>query len=152
MTLTGGLVNNKTLVLAICVLFVSVPAFGAILSDENAAKDLANKIMTNFGDGNIDNAFNLAKPYTPISATEIDSTALQTKAQLEQYGKRYGEPIGFEFIDSTKIGDSVLRLRYIAKMKNNALPWIFVFYKNAEGWTLNHFECKGNIANLFEGK
>ncbi|MBP7088612.1 MAG: hypothetical protein KBB01_04860 [Candidatus Omnitrophica bacterium] len=111
---------------------------------------MAEKIMTKVANGEIDNAFNLMKPYVPISETEVDSVAIQTKAQLEQYGKRYGEPIGFEFIDSAKIGDSIIRFRYLAKMTNNALPWIFIFYKNIEGWTLNSFNWKDNVANLFE--
>jgi hypothetical protein len=131
-------------------LFFCFVSFSATLPDENAAKDLTNKIMTKIANGDIDNAFKLMKPYVPISATEIDSAAIQTKAQLEQYGQRYGEPIGFEFIDSTKIGDSVFRFRYLAKMKNNALPWVFIFYKTTDGWTLNNFSWKDSVVNLFE--
>ncbi|MDP2929035.1 MAG: hypothetical protein Q8O01_03095 [Candidatus Omnitrophota bacterium] len=141
--------RKRMLMVLVTALLITIPVFGATLPDENAAKDLGDKIMAKVSSGDIENAFNLMKPYAPVSATEIDSAAVQTKAALEQYGKRYGEPIGFELIDSKKLGDSLLRIRYVAKMKNNALPWVFIFYKGANGWTLNDFKWKDTVLDLF---
>ena len=142
--------RKEMLVIPIVSLLIIIPVFGATLPDENAAKELTNKIMTKISSGDTNGGFNLTKPYVPISGTEVDSAALQTKAQLEQFGQRFGKPIGFEFIDLKKIGDSSLRIRYLAKMENNALPWIFIFYKGANGWTLNDFRWVDKISSLFE--
>ena len=123
----------------------------ATVPNESAAKELADKIMIKVGKGDLDAAFKLMKPYVPISETEIDSAALQTKAMREQIGERYGNPIGYEFIDSKKIGNSLLRVRYIEKTNLHALPWIFYFYKTEDGWILNSFDWKDIFKEYFIG-
>lgn len=142
--------RKKILMILVVALLIATPVFGAALPDEKAAKELTNKIMTKISSGDTDSGFNLMKPYVPISGTEIDAAAVQTKAQLEQYGKRFGKSTGFEFIDSKKMGDSLLRIRYLAKMENTALPWVFIFYKSPSGWTLNNFKWEDGISYLFE--
>lgn len=123
--------------------------FAATVADETAAKGVANNIMGKVAAGDLDAAFKLMKPYTPLSGTEIDSVALQTKTLREQFGKRYGTPIGYEFIDSKKVGDSLLRLRYIEKTDRHAIPWVFYFFKTKDGWILNSFDWKDTFKELF---
>ena len=142
--------REKILMVLVVALLIAIPVFGAALTDENTAKELTDKIMAKVGSGDTDSGFNLMKPNVPLSGTEIDSAAVQTKAQLEQYGKRFGKSIGFEFIDSKKIGNSLLRIRYLQKMENTALPWIFIFYKGGDGWTLNNFKWEDKVSYLFE--
>ena len=142
--------REKILMLLVIALLVTIPVFGATLPDENAAKDLGDKIMIKVSSGDTDSGFNLMKPYVPLSGPEIDAAAVQTKAALEQYGNRFGKTIGFEFIDSKKIGESLLRIRYLEKMENTALPWVFIFYKVANGWTLNNFRWEDKVSYLFE--
>ncbi len=95
-------------------------------------------------------AFNVMKPFTPLSETEIDAVALQIKAQRAKNDNRYGNPIGFEFINEKKLGKSLLMLTYIEKTKKHVLPWLFYFYKTEGGWTLNEFKWKDNIKMLFD--
>lgn len=119
------------------------------VADEPAAKELCNAIMGKVSTGDLDGAFKLMKPYIPVSETEIDSIALQTKTLREQFGKRYGNSIGYEFIDSKKVGDSLLRFRYIEKTNQHALPWVFYFFKSKDGWILNSFDWKDTFGELF---
>ena len=142
--------KKKILMIFVVAVLITIPVFGATLPNETDAKELADKIITKISSGDIDSGFNLMKPYIPLSGADIDAAAAKAKTQLEQYGKVYGKLIGFEYIDSRRIGDSLVRIRYVVKAENTALTWIFIFYKGADGWALNNFEWQDKAAYLFE--
>ncbi|MFA5339396.1 MAG: hypothetical protein WC317_04495 [Candidatus Omnitrophota bacterium] len=140
----------KYLILAIMFVFSHVSLISAAtVPDESAAKELANKIMQQVAAGNLGAAFKEMKPYVVISESEFDSAALQSKAQREQYGTRYGAAVSYEFIDSKKVGTSLLRLRYLEKTNRHAIPWVFYFFKTPEGWILNAFSWKDTFQEMF---
>ena len=134
-----------------CAMFLiaSTVVFAETLPNEDAAKNLVNKVMTKVAAGDLDAAFKTMKPYLSFSLTEIDSIALQSKSSREQNRQRYGVSIGYEFIDLKKVGDSLLRLRYIEKTKKNALLWTFYFYKTKEEWILNSFYWNEDYKPIF---
>ena len=140
---------KKTVLFWIALLFTATTAFAGTVPDENGAKELSDQIMAKVAAGDLAGAFSSMKLHVPISATEIDSVALQSKAQREQYGQRYGASTGFEFIDSKKVGEHLLRLRYIEMTDKHALPWVFYFYKSADGWLLNSFRWNDEFQQLF---
>ncbi len=144
----------RKILIFFCAMFLiaSTVVFAETLPDENAAKDLTIKIMTKVAAGDLDTAFKMMKPYVPLSPTEVDSAAIQSKSMREQYGQRYGVSIGYEFIDSKKVGDSLLRLRYIEKTEKHAMPWVFYFYKTNERWILNSFDWNDIYKTLFNGE
>ena len=69
-------------------------------------------------------------PYTVLPSVEMQSIILQSKAQRDQYGSRYGKSIGYELISEDKAGESLVRLVYIEKTEKHALPWTFYFYNS----------------------
>ena len=141
---------RKTLLLALAMaILVVTPVYAELLVDENDMKTLAERVMGKVAVEDIDAAFALMKPYFPFSGAEVDAAAIQTKALRAQYGERYGSPIGYEFIDSKKLGDSLIMFRYIEKTNRHALPWIFYFYKTPEGWSLNTFDWNDQLKRLF---
>lgn len=72
---------------------------------------------------------------------------------MDQYGSRFGSPIGIEFIDLKKSGDSLLRIRYLQKCVKGPLTWVFYFYKNNDGWLLDTFKWDDSMfMTLFENK
>ncbi len=143
---------RKILVIS-CLMFliVSTAAFAKTLPDENAAKDLSTKIMAKVSKGDLSAAFKMMKPYTFIGPAEIDAIIIQSKASREKAGQKNGKPIGYEFIDSKKVGDSLLRFRYVEKNEKNILFWEFYFYKANEGWVLDSFNWTEAYRPLFEG-
>lgn len=142
----------KKILVIFCVLFLifSTAAFAKTLPDENAAKDLSNKIMAKVTQGDLSAAFNTMKPYTFIGPAEIDAIVIQSKASREKSGQRSGKATGYEFIDSKKIKDSLLRLRYLEKNEKNTLFWEFYFYKTSKGWVLDSFNWNEAYRPLFE--
>lgn len=128
---------RKTLFLMSIMVFASASlAFANVLPNKQAARGLADQIMAKASSGDLSGAFDLMKPYASVSQEEIESAALQSKSQMDQYGARYGSPIGYEFIDSQTAGKSLWRLRYIEKCVKGPLTWTYYFYKNKQGWIL----------------
>lgn len=120
------------------------------LKSVHEAKQLSDKFMTYVAKGDIDGAFNAMKPFMVIPETEIQGTALQMKAQLDQFGGRFGNSIGYESISECKAGESILRLIYVQKTEKHALPWVFVFYKSGNGWVMNTATWSDRIVNAFQ--
>ncbi len=132
-------VKKTSLLLFVMVLMTAGLCFGDTVPDENAAKGLADKIMAKAGAGDTSGAFEMIKSYAAISAVEMDGIIIQSKRSMDQFRPRYGAPTGFEFIDSRKAGNSLLRLRYIQKNTKYPLVWVFDFYKVKNGWILDGF-------------
>lgn len=127
----------------------SICAHADSLMTEQDAKSLAEQVMAKASKGDLDAAFSVMKPYAAISETEFQSMALQSKSQRDQFGVRYGNSIGYEFIRETKAGNSLLKLIYIEKTVKHALPWMFIFYKTPGGWVLNSFAWNDQIQSAF---
>lgn len=133
------------------VLFAGVsPVFAETLPSEADIRKLADKIMESAGKGDILGAFNVMKPYVVISDSELQSAALNSKSQRDQFEARFGKSIGYEFIAQKKEGASLIRLTYIEKTEKNAMPWFFYFYKTPSGWSLNSFVWNDKVPLLFQ--
>lgn len=131
-------------------LVASSPLFADVLKSEQEARRLAEKIMSHAAKGDTAGAFAAMSPYVVIPQTELQSMALQSRAQRDQFGARFGKSVGYEFISERKAGESILKLVYIEKTARHALPWIFVFYKSPSGWVLNSFAWNDQILNVFQ--
>jgi len=139
---------TKTAIIVLSILF-STFSFAGSLKSESDVRSYSDQIMQKVASGDLAAAFKLMKTYVVISETELDSSLLKSQALREQYGQRYGEPIGFEYIGKIKRGDSLLYLQYIEKTSRHAIPWSFYFYKAPGGWLLNSFNWKDQYQHLF---
>lgn len=135
------------IIISLC--FFNNVVFADVLSSKSKAKELCNKVMSQVAKNNIDEAFNLIKPYAAFSEAEIDTVMVDSKLRREQFLSRYGVSQSYEFINSKKVGDSLLRLLYIEKMENHVIVWNFFFYKTKKGWVLNKFNWNDQYEYLF---
>lgn len=119
------------------------------LRSEAEARQLADKVMAAAGKGQTDDAYALMTPYSLTDVNTLDRArvgARTSRMQLEQY---IGGSVGYEFISSEKVGESLLKLIYIEKAEKQAIPWQFIFYKTASGWALSAFSNSDDINTLF---
>ena len=146
--------NKKLFALCALLIISPVPLLSELapetVADTGAAKSLTDQIMTRIIAGDLNEAFNIMKRFGTFSPTEIDSAALQYKAAREKYGPRDSQLNSFEAVDSKKVGNSLLRLRYIEKTKLHALSWNFFFYQTKEGWILDSFNWHETYNQLFD--
>lgn len=129
--------------------FISNLAIADSLKSESDIKSFADNLMTKIAKGDMTSAFNMMKPYVIIPEAEFQSAALNSKAQRDQFGVRYGRTIGYEYIGQKKIGESLVRFVYIEKTEKHVLPWMFYFYKAPAGWVLNSFFWNDQMPQLF---
>ena len=61
------------------------------------------------------------QPLTVIPTSEFEAAAGQVKLQAPMYSQRYGPQTGSEFIKEEKVGDSLVRLTYIAKFEHHVM-------------------------------
>jgi hypothetical protein len=130
-------------------LITSTSVMAETFKTENELKPFTESVMVKVAANDVESAFKLMSHYVVISDDEFQSMALKSKSVREQYGKRYGNTIGYEFISQQKVGDSLISIVYIEKTQKHALPWSFYFYKTPQGWVLNTFTWSDEMHKLF---
>lgn len=70
-------------------------------------------------------------------------------ATFKEHTKSYGEPIGFELVDSRQVGGALKRLTYLCKYRKGWIRWQFTFYKPENRWMLLGFKFDQNEEALF---
>jgi len=134
------------------ITFLATSSVADTLKSEEDLHPLTESVMGKVAANDLNAAFMLMQPYGVITDSEFQSALLNSKAQREQYGTRYGKTIGAEFISQTKVGASLVRILYIEKTEKHVLPWTFYFYKTPKGWVLNSFAWSDQVQFLFFGK
>ena len=125
-------------------------AFCATLESEKEAKLFADNVMGSVAIGDLKASYDKMKPYVLVPETEIESVYLQSKAQRDQLKERIGKTIGYEYITSKQVGQSLFRLIYIEKTEKTIFYWSFYFYKVDNAWTLILFNFGDNLPGLFQ--
>jgi len=105
------------------------------------------EIMEAVSNGDTDRAFSLMKPYARMTSVDIDAANHKIKEQWR--AQPFGDSIGYEFLTNEMIGSSVLRITELHRFERHAMEWRFVFYKGANGWTVNNFNVNDKLQDLF---
>lgn len=140
-------ISNYVLALVLCALSLTVKA--EVLKGPQEARQLADRIMSKVGSGDVDSGLTLMKPYLIVPEVELEAQRNQAKLQWPLLSQRFGACIGQEFIREDRVGESLLRLVYIQKFERHAMRWVFIFYRNNEGWVLNTFKFDDAIQTIF---
>ena len=139
----------STIALAACGLTASFNAAADTLKSEAEVRQLTDKVMAAAGKGNTDDAYAAMTPYALADVNVLDRSRVSTRNSRMQLEQFIGTSVGYEFIRSEKVGESLLKLVYIEKAEKQAIPWQFIFYKNGAGWALSAFSNSDNINTLF---
>lgn len=140
----------RYILIALTLLSAPMLTWADTVKSETEAKQLAEKVMMQVGKSNLSEAFALMKPYIDIPESEFQGLALQTKSKRDQFGTRYGETIGYEFVSEKKAGESILRFVYVEKAAKRPLPWVFIFYKKPSGWGLVAVFWNDQVQSAFQ--
>ena len=128
---------------------VSVAARADVLKTDAELRPFGDRVMAAVSGAGLQAGFSVMRPYVVISETELQNAMLKMQAQRDQWGPRYGKSIGFEYIGTKRIGQSLLRLTYVEKTERHALPWMFHFYRTPNGWILSSFLSNDISSELF---
>src|SRR2546427_5580862 len=124
-------------------------AYGATLRSPEEAKELAEKILSRAGVGDMDGIATVVKPYWPFPEDELETLVAQTAQQRVLLAPRLGKSLGFTLVRREVAADTFLRLVYVERVENTGLRWLFTFYKARDVWEFNGFAWDEEIAKLF---
>jgi len=129
--------------------FCAAPACADTLKSDADLRAFGDRVMAAVAGAGLQAGVSVMRPYVVIPEAELQAALLKMQSQREQWGRRYGKTIGFEFIGQKRIGQSLLRLTYVEKAERHALPWMFHFYKTPNGWILSSFISNDISSELF---
>lgn len=135
--------------IAILATVCSPLASSQTLDSLEAARGLADTIMSFVGKGNLSQAFETARPVWTVPDSEIDTALSKTLDQRLLIGRRFGDGVSVEFICLTTAGDSLAKFVYLEKFQNHATRWVMIFYRPKSQWRMNTIYWDDNIAAVF---
>lgn len=120
------------------------------LKSEAEVRALTDKVMAQAGAGSTDDAYGLLSPYALVDLRAMENARTQARSSRMAIEALVGNSVGYEFIRSEKVGDSLIKLTYIEKTERQAIPWSFIFYKSPSGWAVSTFSNGSNPDTLFD--
>jgi hypothetical protein len=131
---------NKFLakVIVFCSFFLVIVVCQPAFSEESEAgyERIIRKFFEIYKSGDIDKALD----YVFSTSEYIDRTSkVQVKNQLKTAKDLIGTYYGYEFVDSRKVGDSLVSVTYLIKYQRQPLRFRFIFYKPLDEWIILSF-------------
>src|SRR5688572_21957087 len=123
--------------------------FAADLGSKGKARAFTDGVMADVAAGRLDAAMGQLKSYASVAADEFKRIEEELLFQIPEMERRFGKPIGVEFLSSEEAGDSLYALSYLQKFERHAVRWRFMFYKPRDRWVLNSFATDDNLQLLF---
>lgn len=111
-------------------------------------KSVCEKFLGKIVKKDYSGAFFIIKSHSGIPAKELDRIEAITKSQISMMKPRFGDYLGYEFVKSIRVSNSLIKFIYITKMENHALRWMFVFYRPKKKWFLNNITWDDKIQLL----
>jgi len=119
------------------LLLVCVNLNAETLQTSQQTKDVCANAVESFSKNQVDESFNILRPYWPLPKEELDNLSYQTKTQLATVSGRFGSSIGSDFIKSQEAGASFIQHTYVVKFEKHALRFVCLFYKPKQDWVVN---------------
>jgi len=120
------------------------------LKSEAEVRTLADKVMAQAGAGHTDDAYGLLSPYALVDIRAMENARTHARSSRMAIEALVGNSVGYEFIRSEKVGESLIKLTYIEKTERQAIPWQFIFYKAPTGWAVSTFSNGADVDSLFD--
>ncbi|MBP0598895.1 hypothetical protein J8I26_12310 [Herbaspirillum sp. LeCh32-8] len=140
----------SSLLAAAALAGVCLHAQADTLKSEAEVRTLADKVMAQAGAGRTDDAYGAMSPYSLIDIRTLEVARSNARSSRMAIEAQVGNSVGYEFIRSEKVGDSLIKLTYIEKTERQAIPWQFIFYKAPAGWGISAFSNGDNVDALFD--
>lgn len=122
---------------------------GKYFKDKTAISEFLDKVMLDLSEGETSNAFDRIAKKWIMPMSEFQTIRSKVMRQKTMMRKRFGKPIGYEFVDSTMLAESLKHYVYILKHEKHITQWHFYFYKPKDKWLMNTFYFNDQIRSLF---
>ncbi len=111
---------------------------------------LSDRIMQHVTDGEVREGLQLAKRHSIVPEADLDALIEHAEAQRPIMEARFGESLDYELLRNDSVGGSMIRVVFLHRFENHAVPWQFVWYRGGDGWLLSSFKFTDDVAALFQ--
>ncbi|WP_293623539.1 hypothetical protein [Salinisphaera sp.] len=139
----------KRLGVAILLWCAVSTAQAKVFDDKSELRPFLDSVMQIVADGKFDQAISKFRPYMTMPEDQIQGVALQIKSARQQAKTLLGETIGYEYLGKKVVGESLIRFVYLEKTTKSPLVWVFVMYRNDEGWVIPSFQFNAGTEEPF---
>ena len=137
-------------VLFMCGGLLALPAQAEVFKAEADLLPFADGFMKQVASGDLKGAYASAKPYSTLSAEELDKALQQAQsARNAEFVQRYGRTRTHEFVSKRKVGISLARIVFLEKTDKHPIMWNFYFYQSPTGWVLDSFTWDNQVPATF---
>lgn len=134
----------------VLALLLARPVHAEVFKDLDAAVALTDQTMKLVAKGDLKAGFGLIKPFTVVPDAEVDAMLGKAEGMQPMLVGRFGQSLGYELVRREAASPSLVRVVYLQKFELHAMVWRFTLYHGADGWTINTFAFKDDIADAFE--
>lgn len=142
--------RNITIIITTALLLLTSIAHSDSFKTEEDMRIFSDKFIDIMIKSEFQKGFDSSKVYWPISAVEIDGIVNQINQQWLIVSKRFGQPVGKEFLKEERVGSSFIRYYYLHKFKMHAIYWKIDFYKAEDQWKINSIRFLDNLDALYK--
>ena len=121
-----------------------------LLRSEGEALQVCEAFLDRIEAGNYDAAFQVLRPFFPVSDARFDKLSQETRRQHGLAELQFGAPVGRVFLSAETVRDSLLRFRFLEKFEWDAMYWDFVFYRPEHGWMLHGVGFDDEVQTVFK--
>lgn len=139
---------RKLLLIALLLGFVTQVSANEL--SEADTRKICNKAISLFSQNKIKEGYDVFVPYWPLPQSEITGLVKVTESQWGTVQARFGANAGYEFIETQRVGKSLIKHIYLQKFMNHSIRWQFTFYKPREKWRVNSIKYDDSIGELFK--
>jgi hypothetical protein len=133
----------------LAVFLFSSGAFAEGFKSPEETRQFADKLIGYFVQTKFTEGLNLAKPYWPLPAVEIDGMANKINQTWPLVDQRMGKSLGSEHIKSIPLGSSFIRHIYLQKLEHHVIYWQIDFYRPKSEWKINTINFLDSLDPLF---
>lgn len=119
------------------------------LSSKKEAQSLAKSVMESVSKDQFKDGLSKLRPYTVVPVAEFDVQMGQMDMQIPAIAKRFGKSIGYDFVKTEQLGESLIQYVYLQKFEKHVMVWRFIFYKPKDKWLLNTWYFNDQVKPLF---
>jgi len=120
------------------------------LSNKAATQALAQEVMESVSKDKLKEGLLKLRPYTVAPVAEFDVQMGQIDLQASAIAQRFGQSLGYDFVEEEQLGESLVQHVYLQKFEKHVMIWRFIFYKPNQEWFLNTWYFDGEVKPLFK--
>lgn len=142
----------KSLIFSALVLILpmSTIAQSKFLDSVDETKKFSEGIVASIATGNMPGATKELRQVIIISNAEFDLFEAQLATQAGNFLNQIGLPIGYEFLQESRLGTNLVRQQFLVLHEKAAMRVNMVFYKTRKGWAVSHFFFDVNALTFFQ--